>query len=153
MADNPYMEDGKHPYLRNCGDIADEKSATLLVNAIFTEIRTRFGEETAIKMFAAHVQPLNNKHKTTRKNARLIWQLYYMEKPNISELARKLAGKGKNSAARIESWRKQIHRALNDRNARAKVESDSIEHLGYSLLPDSKFFTFDDLDKLADDND
>jgi hypothetical protein len=155
MADNPFLEHGNsHPYLKHCDDLADEKYAAIIVHAIFQEIKMRFGEETAVKMFAPYGRTLNNKDDTIRKNAGLIWHLYYhMEKPNISELARKLAGKGKNSAARIEAWRKQIHRALNDRNARAKVESDSIELLGYSLLPDSKFFTVDDLNKLADDND
>ena len=130
-----------------------EGLAEVFVGDLFKEIANRYGEEKARKMFAPYGRTLNNKDNTIRKNAGLIWQLYYMEKPNISELARKLAGKDKNSAARIEAWRKQIHRALNDRSARAEVESESIELLGYSLLPDSKFFTFDDLNKLADDKD
>jgi hypothetical protein len=154
MADNPYKQFSKfHGYPHSIDDITDETTAAMLLGKAFKEISSRFGEEKARKMFAPYGRTLNNKDDTIRKNAGLIWQLYYMEKPNISELARKLAGKGKNSAARIEAWRKQIHRALNDRNARAEVESGSLEHLGYSLLPDSKFFTFDDLNKLADDND
>lgn len=130
MADNPYMEFGKsHGYPRSIDDITNETTADMLLSEVFKEISSRFGEEKARKMFAPYGRTLNNKDDTIRKNARLIWQLYYMEKPNISELARKLAGKDKNSAARIEAWRKQIHRALNDRNARAEVESESIEHL------------------------
>ena len=123
MARNPYKEFAKfHLLLRNPDDIADEKSAAVLVNGIFEEIRARFDEETAIKMFAAHVRPLNNKQKTTWKNADLILELYHMRKPSISELARNKAGKSKNSAARVESWRQQIHRALNDKRAVAHAK-------------------------------
>src|SRR5262249_36741695 len=106
MAINPYREIAEsfakfHPLLRILDDIADEKKAAVLVDRIFAEIRARFGEETAIKMFAAHVRPLNNKQKTTWKNADLILELYHMRKPSISELARNKAGKSKNSAARV----------------------------------------------------
>jgi len=132
MASDPFLEIAKfHPFLRNRDDIADEKSAKVLVNAIFVEIRARFGEETAIKMFAAHVRQLNNKETTTWKNAGLIWQLYHMKKSNISELARIKAGKNKNSAARVESWRQQIHRALKDKRAVAHAKMVWEDIYGY----------------------
>jgi hypothetical protein len=122
MADNPYRKyANSHPYLKHRDDLADEKWAAVIVHGIFQEIKMRFGEEAAVKMFAPYGRALNNKDRTRRKNTGLILQLYYMKKTNVSGLARELAGKGKHSAARIEALRQQIHRALINKHVIAEA--------------------------------
>src|SRR5262249_944550 len=79
-----------------------EGLAEVVVGDLFTEIAKRYGEEKARKMFTPYGRALNNKDATRTKNAGLILQLCHMDKPNISELARELAGKGKNNATRFE---------------------------------------------------
>jgi hypothetical protein len=93
----------------------------VFVGALFTEITNRYGEEKARKMFAPYGRALNNKDRTSWKNTGLILQLYYMKKPSVSGLAREFAGKDKDSADRIEAWRQQIHRALNNKRVIAKA--------------------------------
>jgi hypothetical protein len=97
-----------------------EGLAEVFVGALFTEITNRYGEEKARKMFAPYGRALNNKDATTRKNARLIWQLCHMDEPNISELARQLAGNDKDDT-RFESWRQQISVARRDKKAIAEA--------------------------------
>jgi hypothetical protein len=75
--------------------------------------------------------------RTSRKNAGLIWKLYSMDKPSVSGLARQLAGTGEDCEDEFEAWRKQIHRALNDKDALRIVSDDSMTYLGYSILPGS----------------
>jgi hypothetical protein len=98
-----------------------EGFAKVFVGALFTEITNRYGEEKARKMFAPYGRALNNKDRTRGKNTGLILQLYYMEKPSVSRLAREIAGKGKHSAARIEALRQQIHRALINKHVIAEA--------------------------------
>lgn len=151
MVDDPFENFLKfHPYPHSIDDITNETSASMLVSEVFKEIEKRFGEGKARAMFAPYARTLNNKDRTIRKNAGLIWQLYYMDKPNISELARKHAGNGKNGEEKFEAWRKQIHRALNDKEARIMVSAESIELLGYSILPDSEIFGMSD-PRITDD--
>jgi hypothetical protein len=123
-------------------DIVDEVSAFHVVSEVFKEISRRFGEEKAREIFSPYGK-FNNKDRTAWRNARLIWDLYHMDKPNISELARKLSGKGKNTdrEREVEALRKKIQRALNKntpegRRARAIVK-EMEEEAGYPVLPDS----------------
>ena len=97
-----------------------EGLAEVFVGDLFTEIANRYGEDKARKMFAPYGWALNNKDATRTKNARLILQLCHMDKPNISELARKLAGNDENDA-RFESWRQQISEARRDKKAIAEA--------------------------------
>lgn len=83
------------------------------IDELFRELIKRYDEEVVRKMFAPYGRVINNKDRTFGKNVGLVLQLVYMDKPSITELARIKAGNGKNSAAKIESWRQQIHRALN----------------------------------------
>jgi hypothetical protein len=76
------------PYPNSVDDIVDEVSAFHVVSEVFKEISRRFGEEKARKIFLPYGR-FNNKDRTAWRNARLIWDLYHMDKPNISELARK----------------------------------------------------------------
>jgi hypothetical protein len=99
----------------------NEYWAEVFVGALFTEIANRYGEEKARKMFAAYGRALNNKDRTRWKNADLILQLYYMKKPSISGLARELAGDDEDSEDRVEAWRQQIHRALNNKHVIAEA--------------------------------
>jgi hypothetical protein len=97
-----------------------EGLAEVFVGDLFTEIANRYGEDKARKMFAPYGWALNNKDATRTKNARLILQLCHMDKPNISELARELAGNDENDA-RFQSWRQQISDARKDKEAIAKA--------------------------------
>ena len=97
-----------------------EGLAEEFVGALFMEIAKRYGKEKARKMFAHYGRALNNKDATRTKNARLILELCHMDKPNISELARKLAGNDENDA-RFESWRQQISGARRDKKAIAEA--------------------------------
>ena len=72
-------------------------------------------------MFAPYGRALNNKDADGTKNAGLILELCHMDKPNISELARKLAGEDKNNATRFEAWRQQISEARRDKEAIAEA--------------------------------
>jgi len=110
-----------------------EGFAEVFVGALFREITNRYGEEKARKMFAPYGRALNNKDRTSWKNTGLILQLYYMKKPSVSGLARELAGNGKHSAARIEAWRQQIHRALNNKHviAEAREVLDGADDKGF----------------------
>jgi hypothetical protein len=101
--------------------LVSEGLAEVFVGALFTEIANRYGEEKARKMFAPYGRALNNKDRTRWKNTRLILQLYYMKKPNVSGLAREIAGKDEHSDDRIEAWRQQIHRALNNKHVIAEA--------------------------------
>ena len=92
----------------------------VFVGDLFTEIANRYGEEKARKMFAPYGRALNNKDTTRWKNIGLILQLYYMEKPSISGLARKLAGNDKEEG-RFEASRQRIHRALNNKHVVAEA--------------------------------
>jgi hypothetical protein len=94
-----------------------EGLAEVFVGALFTEIANRYGEEKTRKMFAPYGRALNNKDATRTKNARLILELCHMDEPNISELARKLAGDN----ATVESWRQQISEARRDKKAIAEA--------------------------------
>jgi hypothetical protein len=88
--------------------------ARIFVRDLYWELGRLHGDEAARKMFAPYGRALNNKDKTISKNTRLILELYDMRKPSISGLAKKKAdGNGKA----VEAWRKQIHRALNDKAA------------------------------------
>jgi hypothetical protein len=128
------------PYPNSVDDIVDEVSAFHVVSEVFKKISRRFGEEKARKIFLPYGR-FNNKDRTAWRNARLIWDLYHMDKPNISELARKRSGKGKNRESEVEALRKKIQRALNKntpagRRVRAAVRSLE-EEAGYTVLPDS----------------
>jgi hypothetical protein len=128
------------PYPNSVDDIVDEVSAFHVVSEVFKEISRRFGEEKARKIFLPYGR-FNNKDRTAWRNARLIWDRYHMDKPNISELARKRSGKGKNRESEVEALRKKIQRALNKntpagRRVRAAVRSLE-EEAGYTVLPDS----------------
>ncbi|MGA8699464.1 MAG: hypothetical protein WB689_37685 [Xanthobacteraceae bacterium] len=98
-----------------------EGLAEVFVGDLFTEIANRYGEEKARKMFAPYGRALNNKDATRTKNAGLILELCHMDKPNISELARKLAVEDKNNATRFEAWRQQISEARRDKEAIAEA--------------------------------
>ena len=130
----------KFPPYPSIDDITVKFSAERLVHEVFKEMSHRFGEEKAAKMFFPYGK-FNNKDRTAHKNARLIWQLYHMEKPSIAALARSLSGKGKNRENQIDALRKQIQRALDrttpeGRRARAVVKEWE-EEAGYPVLPDS----------------
>jgi hypothetical protein len=141
MKDNPYLAAAKFkPYPNSVDDIVDEESAFYVVSEVFKEISRRFGEEKAREIFSPYGR-FNNKDRTAWRNARMIWDLYHMDKPNISEFARKHSGKGKHRESEVEALRKKIQRALNKntpegRRVRAAVRS--LEELaGYPVLPDS----------------
>jgi hypothetical protein len=104
-----------------CFSLDSEGLAEEFVGALFMQIANRYGEEKARKMFAPYGRVPNNKDATTTKNAGLILQLCHMDEPNISELARELAGKDKNNATRFESWRQQISVARRDKKAIAEA--------------------------------
>jgi hypothetical protein len=141
MKGNPFLEHTNFkPYPNSADDIVDEESARTVISEVFKEISRRFGGDEARKMFAPYGR-FNNKDRTAWRNARLIWDLYHMDKPNISEFARRLSGKGKNSENEIEAMRKRIQRALDKNTPEGKRTRAAVREMeegaGYTVLPDS----------------
>ena len=150
MMDNPFLkfarltEDPFWPQIEARDIIRDEETVATALSIIFKRASDKFGEEKVRALFAPYGRALNNMDRTSRKNAGLIWKLYSMDKPSVSGLARQLAGTGEDCEDEFEAWRKQIHRALNDKDALRIVSDDSMTYLGYSILPGSLIQSFED---------
>jgi hypothetical protein len=140
--------------------ISDEHVATVqrsanYVWALFEAIRKRHGEDTARKLVAPYGRALSKTDNRIRRDAALLWRLASMEKPNISQLAREIAGEcGKKESIekyrkRIEATGKRLKRIKRDPRIRKYVEDRSIEWLSDSEIDGKITKPFDWFGKLA----
>ena len=125
--------------------ISDEHVATVqrstnYVRALFEAIQNRHSEDTARKLFAPYGRALSKTDNRIRRDAALLWRLASMEKPNISRLAREIAGEcGKKESIekylkRIERTVKHLKRIKRDPRIRKYAEDQSSEWLSYSVI-------------------
>jgi len=91
MADNPFERFGAAVFPSDLDPITDEFTAQMVVQRVYEEITRQFGEDVAAKMFAPYGRH-SKREVRRREDAAILLRLSNMDKPNVRQLALKLAG-------------------------------------------------------------
>jgi hypothetical protein len=104
MADNPFERFGAAVFPSDLDPITDEFTAQMVVQRVYEEITRQFGEDVAAKMFAPYGRD-SKREVRRREDAAILLRLSNMDKPNVRQLALKLAGPRGQRAMERRIWR------------------------------------------------